>query len=194
MDRWAWVFNLGEERNIPTTFTYSLFLLNACLLLLIGYSARVGKQPFVAHWFGIAAVFLFLALDEEIAIHDTLSPLLESALNTSGALSYAWVIPYLAVIAVLGVIYIRFMFSLPMTTLRWFIPAAVVYIMGAAGLEMVEAKLCGGGDCPAIYWPYLALVAIEEIMEMLGLLLFTRGLLGHLSNPVHTAAPVFRLR
>ena len=52
-----------------------------------------------------------------------------------------WVIPALLAVTVFALVYLRFLFALP-NRFRWlFILAAVLYVGGAAGLQMLRLAL-----------------------------------------------------
>lgn len=163
--------DLNAERNLPTAF--SALLLLTCGYLLWGISRQ---EPFfepghrAAHWRGLAVTFWFLSVDELFQIHERLTLPLHHALGTGGIFLFAWVIPYGVLTLILGGIYARFLWRLPSPICGLFLLSAEIYLGGALVMEMI------GGAYAARYgresWSYLACVTIEELMEMLGLVLF----------------------
>ena len=66
---------------------------------------------------------------------------LRKGLNTSGILFYAWVIPYGIALLILIFLYLKFFISLPAKTRKLFIIAAVVYLLGVIGIELMGGRI-----------------------------------------------------
>jgi hypothetical protein len=169
-------FSLSLEVNFPTW--YSALLLAGCgvALLAIAAGARQSGAPFRRHWTLLGVVFLYMSLDEAVEIHEHLGGLLE----LHGVLYYSWVVPAGAVVLLLGVAYLRFLWHLPAPT-RWrFILAGALYVGGALGMEL-----------PLGWWTeragadnlgYALLDWVEETLELVGASLFLASLLGYLGE------------
>ncbi len=172
------MFGLGGEANIPATFSGGLLLLSAALLGSIALTARRAGAAFSRHWAVLAGVFLFLCLDELAAIHDHISAPLSRLAQPGGALLYLWVVPYGVAALLLLLASVRFLLHLPAVTRRLFVFAGAVYVGGALGMELIEAA----SDARGVHSGFIPLlgVAIEETMEMLGLIVFIAALFGHI--------------
>jgi len=92
-----------------------------------------------------------------------------------GIFYFAWVIPGIALVLVLGLFFLRFLLSLPATTRRRFLIAATLYLGGALGVELI------GGQYAELHgfesFTYSMIATVEESLEMAGLILFIRALL-----------------
>src|SRR5690606_9323065 len=85
-------------------------------------------------------VFLYLSVDEGAALHDRVQLPLREALGATGIWYHTWVVLGVAVVAILGASYIRFLAALPVRT-RWgFLVAGALYVGGALGMEMVSGQ------------------------------------------------------
>jgi hypothetical protein len=176
------LFDLNGEGNVPAWFSSALLLVAAGLLALIAHARREIGAPYALHWAGLALIFLALSLDETASIHEMAGRVLRPALRASGVLAFTWVIPGGAVVAFLGLVYLRFVNRLPPETRRLVVLAGGLYVGGVLGLELVGSYLAyrWGEDSLA----FLAEVVVEETMEMAGAVVFIRALLGYLATDV----------
>lgn len=118
-----------------------------------------------------------LSMDEASSIHELFTEPLRRLLHTSGFFYFAWVIPGLAFVLTIAIIYWRFLLHLPTRT-RWlFVVAAILYIAGAIGTELV------GGWYVELYGRknliYSILAMLEETLEMFGIIVFVYALLDY---------------
>lgn len=169
------MFQVSEEANVPTWFSSALLLIAAGLLAVIARSTASAGRRYARHWAVLAVVFVLLSLDETAQIHDLVDDRLQGALHPTGVLFYAWVVPAGVFVAALAVAYARFVFSLPRHTRRLVVLAAVLYVAGAIGMEMVAAlhDQTAGYENPVT----AALTTVEEAMEMFGLVVFIHALM-----------------
>jgi hypothetical protein len=172
------MFNLSEEHNIPTFYATCLLLLCAALLGCVA-AARRG-QPYQRHWAALALVFVLVAIDEGVMLHERLVPPLQRLLGASGPLFFAWVIPYGLGLAILGCIYLRFLRQLPARWRRRVLLAAGLYVGGALGIEMVGAAYFGAAK--QIDLLYALVSTLEETLEIAGLLVFVHVLFGYVAE------------
>jgi len=180
-------FSLNEEQGLPN-FWSSILLIGACMLLLIiALAHKVREDPFLA-WMVLAIVFLYLGIDEAVAIHERLTDPVRKILPVSGFLNYAWVIPYGLALMVFVASYIRFFMKLPPKIRTLFLVSGVLYVSGAMGLEMVEGRLReiigdGYNDFRSTErLAYAVLATIEECFENLGVILFVYALLKYIAD------------
>lgn len=163
------LFDFDHEGNFPTLFNGGLLGFAAALAAAIGLDARKTGKGLWISWMGVAGVLAFLTFDELCGIHDALFIFLEARTETEGGFSWPWVIPYAALTVVVAGMFIRFFFALPVSFRIRFAVAAVLYVGGAIGMEMVAAANWvegSGGDLAfGIFY------TIEENLEMLGCLL-----------------------
>jgi hypothetical protein len=174
------LFDFNGEGNAPAWYSSLLFLLGAALLAVVWHERRAEGLRFSRHWAGLALVFLFLALDEAASIHEQLIDPVRDALGTGGAFLHAWIIPYGIALALLLMAYLPFLRALPARTLRLLLAAGGVYLAGAVGMEMVGGYVWDRHPVRGI--PIIAIMALEEALEMVGLAIFAFALLDHLAR------------
>lgn len=175
-------FDLNEENNIPTFFSSLLLLLASGLLLIIARQAPSHKKAL--RWLLLSAVFLFLALDESIAIHEeftyTLNKVYATSTNLGGYLRYSWVVPYTLGLMALTAFYAPFIWRLPPFVRALFVLSGCLFVTGAVGLESIE------GHYDLLYGMHnlysSLLCALEEVMEMSGVVLFIYALLTYVAQ------------
>lgn len=164
-------FSMDVEVSIPTWFEQALFLVLAAIFALIGYAKRKKKAAFQNHWILLAAIFVYLSLDEASEIHElAIDPVQALFGIESGPLFFAWIIPAVVILGVLAVLYMKFYLHLPRRTKVWIAAACLTFIAGAVGVEMISGA----------YWEsvgfsnnmtYRTLNALEEGLEITGLAL-----------------------
>ncbi len=173
-------FNLDNELSVPNWYQTVMLLADGFLLLVIAAARRKG-DPFRRYWKMLGAVFLFMSLDEEAAIHDQTMDTLRGQVHASGVFHFAWVIPALIFVAAAAVFFVPFLKSLPDKTRQTFLLAGALYVGGALGMEMVGGYLHSHHYPAALYsWETIA----EETLEMSGQLLFFYALLCYLRDHV----------
>ena len=170
-------FDLNQENNIPTLFSTLLLGSISVLLVLI---CKSEKNKFLKlNWRLLSLIFLFLCFDEFLSIHEMLIGPVGKALDTSGLLFFAWVIPYGILVLLLFFVFLRFLLKLPRKIGIMFITAGFIYVFGALIMELPEGWIAEkyGVDT---FW-FLIIVIVEEILEMLGLIYFIYALLTYMS-------------
>lgn len=176
------LFDMNGEQNIPTLFSTLQLLACSALLLLVGMDVRRKEERGEWYWFGLAAVFAFLGGDEFCQWHEHLIGPLRERLHPTGALSFAWVIPYSALVLAFALGYARFWWRLPAITRTLFALAGVIYVGSGIGMEMVGSKLFTVYGWESVQFDTETLV--EEGGEMFGVALFLYAILDHLSKRV----------
>ena len=179
--------NLDEENNLPTWYSSSALLLSAILLAVIGLANKREGNPYTLEWLGLAAIFLYLSLDEAASLHETmdartvalLGPMLEAAGYFHGFLYDSWVIIGAMFVLIVALAYLRFLTALPVKTRSLFLIAGTLYVGGALGIETLGSRylyLYGQN------FSYIMFVAVEEGLEMLGIVVFLYALISHLGS------------
>jgi hypothetical protein len=174
------MFDLGSESNIPTWYQTTTIALSGYLLWFIASAKRSTGDQFAWFWGFMSIVFFFLSADEAAGFHEAVGSVLEKIMPTGGVLSYGWIIPYsLLGIGFLVIIW-RFLHSLEPRYRRLLIASGIVYVSGAVGMEMVEAYF---DNIVGIYSPIgVSLRAVEEGLEMFGILFFNYSLLTYIKE------------
>lgn len=167
--------NAGLEGNLPSLYSAALLLACALLLGLLARTVRPRRGIEARGWRTLAWVFAYLTADEYLHLHELLTAPLRHLLRVDGVLHYAWVVPYAVLGAGLLAALLPFLRSLPPRVLTRLLAAAAVYVLGAAGLEMLGGLLDTrlGEAAPAL----LAASTLEEGLEMTGAILFIGVLL-----------------
>jgi hypothetical protein len=162
--------SLSYEANLPTW--YSSGLLWTAALGLAGCAWREpGRDR--AWWWGLAAIFMLLSLDESIELHEHLG-----GAELHGVLYFSWVVPGALLTAAFCAAYLRFWWRLPPPTRRGFAWAFAIYVGGALGMELpLGAWFERYGDETL---GYAVLDFVEESLEIAGLSVFLIAIYGHL--------------
>ena len=186
---WLDSLNMDRELNLPTLFSSALLLLAALLMRrLVSTSAREAATD----WRWLSRIFIFLALDEALQIHEILIiPGLRQHVHP--ALASTWVVPY-AVLALFILWRCRgFLRSIPRTTASRLLRAGSVYIGGAIGMEMV-GSFAVRSSLIRLHSPwYGAITGIEESLELFGIILLIDALMRELLHQCESADVLIRL-
>jgi hypothetical protein len=177
-------FDLNKEENVPALFS-ALQLLFASLLLWVVFAySRHSNDRDRYYWAGLAVVFVLLAGDEFSGWHEQMITPLQQAFHTTGALTFAWVVPYSLFILLFVAGYFRFWRRLPPRT-RWrFGVAGALYVTGGIVLEMVGSKIFTVYGWESV--PFKVEVMVEEGLEMIGVALFVHAILCYLGERAGT--------
>jgi hypothetical protein len=183
------LFNVDLEGNIPTFYSVITLLVAGGLAAIVAILEREKSRPFWKHWTGIAVAFAWVAFDEGCRIHELTIPI-GQVFSRTGVFYFAWVIPAMAILAVLGLVYMRMIFSLPGWLRNRAILAAVVFLSGALGMEMVGGVIA---EKSGLSLAYHVACGTEELLEMAGVAIWICALLRHLSarRPPLTVALTF---
>src|SRR5829696_1648303 len=106
-------FDMDSENNIPTWYSSTALFFVAWLLMFTAHAKQQNRDIYTRHWWGLAAIFLYLSLDEASSLHEMTIEPVRDALHTSGYFHYAWVLPAACLLVVFGLAYLRFLQNLP---------------------------------------------------------------------------------
>src|SRR5215204_3994875 len=113
------IFDVGEERSIPTWFESIQFLLCSILLAVVAVASKQRNDRYSLHWNVLSIIFLLLSLDEVASIHEAIGQQSERLLHSttgltpSGAISFFWVVPGAVFVIIVLLAYLRFLANLP---------------------------------------------------------------------------------
>lgn len=102
--------DLDAESNPAAWLASSLLLLNAIVLGLLAVTAPGRRDR--RRWAVLALLTLLVSFDEAAGLHERMSIALHLALDTSGALAAAWVIPGGILVVAVATVYLRFLLGL----------------------------------------------------------------------------------
>lgn len=178
----ARLLDMDREANIPSFYSMTVILANAILLTLIGALHRRHRHPNTWFWLFLAGVFVFLAYDEAFSVHEEIGSILSQVFGKRGGGRLSWVIAGFAFVAVIAVASVRFLSRLQPRTRKLMIASGAIFVTGALGLEVLgglryERVSAASANTDPVY---LAMVTVEESLEMLGMALFSYALLHHL--------------
>ena len=171
------MFNLSAEKNFPTLVSTIYLVSCGCLLVIIAAAHKRRGEPFIL-WAFLGLIFFLLGLDEFTSIHERVGVILRPE-NVPVLFSVFWVVPYGLLVLVLGVMYLKFLFRLPLRFRKLFILSGALYVFGALILELPFAYLYleyGAGNI------FIAILStFEEVFEICGVSLFIYSLLSYLA-------------
>jgi hypothetical protein len=176
------LFGLETELSLPSIYSVLLLFMAAVLLALVTILKKKEGARYVFNWFILTCGFFLMTLDEGASIHELLMEPMGKLMgsNTPRVFYYTWVIPALILVFIIGLLFIKFVFALPGKTRLEFLIAAVIYLCGAVGFEMVcgiYAVLYGVNN-----FGINLLANFEEIFEMGGTILFIHALLDYIGK------------
>ncbi len=177
------LFDLNKEWNIPSFYSSVTILLCGGLLAVIATARKRQEKRDYLYWAGLAVVFIFLSLDEAALLHERLIIPLRTALNTSGVLYFAWVIPYGIFVIIIILIYLRFLFSLAGRIRYLIVLAGILYVAGVLGVEFISGywfELYGEKNVT-----YALITMCEESLEMVGILVFIYALMSYITSKLN---------
>ena len=159
----AEVLHVDEEQSVPTLVSVLLLLACAAVLAAVAVEAQRQHRAGSRRWAVLSGLFVGLALDEHLSLHERLIDPVRDGLGTGGLFYFAWTIPALVLVAALAVLFAPFVLRLPPDVRLGFIAAAALYLGGAIGAEMVAGWQIDRGEEPS-----RGLVTIEEALELSG--------------------------
>jgi hypothetical protein len=177
-------FYLDEESNIPALYSAIALAFASGLLFLISRFERLAASVQAKSWQVLAGIFLYLALDELNSFHEILIGPVRNRLGLSGLFYFAWVVPAMGLVLLFVCVFLNFLQQLNRTTQVQFIAAGGIFVLGALGFEMLNGAVYERlGDVAANFDPlYQALMTAEELLEMLGVVLFIYALVAYLNR------------
>jgi len=160
-------FSVDQEANIPTWFTAGVALYLAMMASMIASAIKSqGKSAWA--WRGIALMGIYIAMDEVAGFHELAIDPIRDNWEISPWLYQAWVIPAMALVILISIIYSRFIWRIPIYTKVYLILGALTYVTGAIGVEAIGGFVLSTQGLSD--W-YVELSHIEEFMEMMGLII-----------------------
>src|SRR5215207_5961489 len=199
------IFDVGEERSIPTWFESIQFLLCSILLAVIAVAKKQRSDRYSLHWSVLSIILLLLSLDEVASIHEAIGQQSERLLHSttgftpSGAIKFFWVVPGAIFVFIVLLAYLRFLADLPRSTRYSFLFAGALFVLGALGIEMISAQVSSSSEGIANFFgmelglsrhsgsaiPKIMIglqTCVEEMFEMLGLTAFVYALLAYIRS------------
>jgi len=174
------LFNSDTEQNIPSLYSACALLFCSMLLAIITYAKKFTRHCYIRHWGALSIIFLYLALEEAVSLHEQMIEPMRSTLKLGGIFYFAWVIPGAIFAGICLLSFLSFLKALPAKTRRLFLTAGTTFVGGALGMEMLGglyANLYGQSNMM-----YAIITSTEEFFEMLGIVIFIYALLSYISD------------
>jgi hypothetical protein len=176
------LLNMEYENNLPTSWSAMLLLYASALLYCLSKNIfkKAGKYKWL--WALLSLAFFYLAMDEAFELHEKLMGPTSNLLELSGIFYYSWIIPAGIALMLMGIVYLKFIFNLPIKTRYLFIISCVIYAGSAIGFELLEGPIDQAGNWMNL--PYTILVTLEETLEMFGICLFTYAVIDYTDKEI----------
>ena len=180
------LFKLDSENNLPSWYSSVALLLSSVTLGIIGLHKKQKAEPWAWHWLALAILFICLSADEAASIHEMAAPLLHRWLETTGhvgtvisIIGTAWLLAGIPFVAIVFLMFCRFLWHLPFLTRTLVVVAGVVFITGALGMEAEGGRyLAQNGEIDTL--TYQMMVVLEEGLEMAGIVVFLYALMRYM--------------
>lgn len=171
-------FDVNSERSFYTWLS-SCTLFVAGILSFLQTELHRDDRKMRVYWSALGVIFILLSADEAMSFHEKLGQFVPHSHN-AGLLTYAWVIPGMAFVLVVGLSFVRFLLNLPAHERLLLILSGAIFVSGAIGMEMIAGNLEDNGMLDT--FTYRIASNSEEALEVLGVLLFVRVLLTRLQR------------
>lgn len=175
LDRLLNFFDPDRSGNLPGWYDVLTLLFSAGLLARLALSRNISYR---AHWATLAAGFLYLSIDKALGIHGRWMAQLGMGLMDNNYY-YGKALLVGGIALIFGLLYLKFFLNLPLKFRLLFAGATLTYLGGGLGLEMIEGiwiEYFGDG------FSFICLTALENILEMSGILFLIYALLTYLEQ------------
>jgi hypothetical protein len=182
------LFNVDRDRNVPDVYAGLTLLLCAALLAIISTARKQEGGRDRRRWAGLALVLLLLSIDEAANVHERTAGPMMTALHVSGATSaYVWILPYVVLLVLLAVLYVPFFLALTGRMRSLIILAAVLYVSGAVGVELLGSYWAEhrGVTSPA----YELITTLEWSLQTAGVLVLAYALMSYIVSELGSPGP-----
>jgi hypothetical protein len=178
----ARLFTFKGNASVPKWFASSELLLSALLLATIAW-VKIGEgDRYGRHWSALALIFCAISLEEAVGFHELAGELVGLVIHTSGLLYNTWTLLGIIFTPIVALIYSRFLFHLHPKTRGLFLLAAIFYVGGALGLEIIRGPYIEAYGVENM--TYAMLKTFEEFCQMIGIVVFIDALLSYIGAHV----------
>lgn len=159
------IFDVDQEDSFPTWYSASALLLTSGFLWVNARRLQSSAGAWRWHWHGLALGFLLMSVDEIAGVHETINSLITES----------WTVPGAIFAALLAGIYLPFLGQLDRRTAIRFALGGAIFVGGAIGVEWLTEPYLKNKELNTL--AYNLWNAVEEGMEMSGVLVFLQALL-----------------
>ncbi|WP_277022354.1 hypothetical protein [Paracoccus hibiscisoli] len=175
--------DMNGEGNLPAWFTVLCWFLAGILSYCIAQVDKTPRQRIA--WYGVMVFSFFISFDEMTMFHETFGSMMGTNIGRVSGVGdiffYKWLIYGVLFAITAGFVFLPFLYRLPQSTSRRIVMACAVFLSGAIGVEFLGAASEAGAIDLVRGKLWLIAIALEETLEMLGVILFVSALLHHLS-------------
>lgn len=175
-------FDLGHEPSLPNWYSSLALLAVAGMAGLLARAERDTGGTLARSWLQFSVLFVVLALDEAILIHEMASKPMSTLIGGHGVLYFAWIIPGAAFAIAVALFFRRFLYSLDSPTRNLIVAAGAIFVSGAIGVEMIEGIIVPSLGVGSL--DYTIAEMIEEGLEMCGVVLVLYALTNYFARNV----------
>ena len=170
------IFSVQGEQTVPAWFSGMMLWTAGIGALALGVLNAKHDRKIGALWCLLGAAFVYLSADEVVSIHEKLNGPAMLVVGDSDVAAAPWIIFGIFFAGIIGLCCLPLLFSVTRTVRNTMILAGVVYVGAAIGVEYV------GEVIKAVYYTgeyskvYTLFFSIEELLEMLGVVLFLHAI------------------
>lgn len=159
------IFDVDEEDSFPTWYSAFALLLTSVVLWGNARKQHDVAGPWKWHWYVLAVGFLLMSIDEIAGVHETLNSVIDES----------WAVPGMVLVAMVAGAYLPFLAQLDRRTAIRFAIGGAIFVGGAVGVEYFTEPYLKEEQLNTL--AYNLWTAVEEGMEMSGVLIFLQALL-----------------
>lgn len=182
-------FDLDGEQNLNSTYSGLKLMVIAALVavqFLIAWRIKE-KMSKIIIWGLVALSFIYLGLDEMVALHERAGFVMNNLTGLTGfkGASFNWIIYYSPLIILALVVYAKLLFMLwqEEKTAFVFILIGAVFMASALTAETIGGKIVyPQGVLTRDFHLYFIFIIMEEVFELLGATFFLAGVFKKVSR------------
>ena len=183
-NQFARLFDINGEANVSAwyaSFLWTFASFRSYDLYLLSRSHARSKRH-APYWLALSVVCIYLAIDETAMIHETIGSMIgQWAVGGEGiGPVYDWVWFGMAMVAAVGLAFLRFLTQLPFSVVLGFLISGAVFLTGAIFFEtlgsLVQSQTLSRFPL-GLTWT--GVIALEEFMELAGVCMFVAVLRLH---------------
>lgn len=165
---WVRLWAPGYENSIATWFSILQLAIAGFLAFTTGWQLCAVDRLVSWGWMAAGVILFAMSADEQLMVHEHVGSWISGRFSPTGFFLFAWVIPGIALVVCTAALGIPFLRRLPNQT-RWQLrAAAVVFVVGAIGMEMTAAKIASSHSGDLVF---SVVDLAEELLEMMGVLI-----------------------
>ncbi len=168
------LFDLDEEESFGTWFNSGILLIAAALLVNQARVVRAQGSAWRRSWLVLGIGFLAMSVDEIAGMHEWVNTMMEDT---------SWTVIGFPILVLVALAYLPFLWYHRWRTGLLFLLAGAIYGGGAVGVEHFT-------DSEVNSLHYNMWTALEEGMEMMGVIVFIYALLAHMRGTPDRAVRV----